>query len=156
MQWWRFKPTWMDKRQVWRTGVEWKEKICLAQTNNGFSLQCPMGTLNSWAKLIATHEPSLTSWKRETSTFLQQCNNAQVLKVEIAGWPLTLSSLPIVKHFLVWHPAAAWLHISQHHYHGALTASHHLPPLRFPWLYHLLLQYFFHSRLANCAMSLPY
>lgn len=125
---------WMDMRQDWRTGVEWREKICLARINNGFPLHCPMGTLNSWAKLMVIHQPSLTSWKRETS----------------------ISSLPIFKHFLVWHPAVSWLQISQHYYHCPLTASHHLPPLWSPWLYHLLLQYFFHSRLANYAMSLPY
>ena len=78
-KWWCFKPMWMDMRQDWRTGVEWREKICLAWINNGFPLQCSMGTLNSWAKLIVIHKPSLTSWKRNLHipSVIQSCPGIQ-------------------------------------------------------------------------------
>lgn len=43
----------------------------LARINNKFSLQCPIGTVNSCAKLIIIYQPSLTSWKKVISRFLQ-------------------------------------------------------------------------------------
>ena len=155
-KWWCFKPMWMDMRQDWRTGVEWREKICLAWINNGFPLQCSMGTLNSWPNsLLSTNPASLPEREKPPYSF------SNIIMPRYSKWKLLagLWLYPLCLYlsiFLVWRPTVSWLHISQHYYHCPLTASHHLPPLWSPWLYHLLLQYFFHSRLANYAMSLPY